>query len=103
MRQRHRSTCSLKEGSSVNVSARAFIIRLPMEGSAAQDGINPQCMTLHSLPPLRRTMTRTGRARLLRGRVTAGLVPWQIAVKIPANPYVTKLERSGDATTHIYS
>jgi hypothetical protein len=35
--------------------------------------------------------------------VKAGLVPWQIAVKIPANPYVTKLERSGDATTHIYS
>ena len=30
---RRRSTICLKEGSSVNVSALAFIIRLPMEGS----------------------------------------------------------------------
>jgi len=43
---------SLKEGGSVSVSARVFIIRLPIEGSAAQFGINPQCMSLHSLPPL---------------------------------------------------
>src|SRR6266481_4625355 len=57
MMQRRRSTRGLKEGSSVNVSALAFIIRLPIEGSAAQDGINPQCMSLHSLPPLCRTMT----------------------------------------------
>ena len=55
--QRRRSTRGLKEGSSVNVSALAFIIRLPMVGSAAQCGINPQCMSLHSLPPLCRTMT----------------------------------------------
>src|SRR4030095_15165294 len=55
--QRRRSTRSLKEGSSVSVSALAFIIRLPMEGSAAQCGINPQCMSLQSLPPLWRTMT----------------------------------------------
>src|SRR5262249_3739129 len=45
------------EGSSVNVSARALIIRLPMERSAAQCGINPQCMSLHSLPPRCRIMT----------------------------------------------
>ena len=50
--QRHRVTRDLKEGSSVNVSALAFIIRLPMEGSSAQCGINPQRMGLHSLPPL---------------------------------------------------
>jgi hypothetical protein len=55
--QRRRSTRSLKEGRSVNVSARAFIIRLPILGSAAQCGINPQCMSLHSLPSLCRTMT----------------------------------------------
>jgi len=55
--QRRRSTRSLKEGSSVKVSALAFIIRLPMVGSAAQCGINPQCMSLHSLPPLWWTMT----------------------------------------------
>src|SRR5262245_38329097 len=49
--QRHPLTRDLKEGSSVSVSARALIIRLPMEGSAAQCGINPHCMSLHSLPP----------------------------------------------------
>jgi hypothetical protein len=36
------------QGGSVRVSAGAFIIRLPMEGSAAQFGINPHCMSLHS-------------------------------------------------------
>src|SRR5262245_23545624 len=55
--QRHPLTRDLKEGSSVNVSARAFIIRLPILGSAAQCGINPQCMSLHSLAPLCRTIT----------------------------------------------
>jgi len=57
MMQRHRCTRSLKEGSSVSVSAHAFIIRLPIEGSAAQCGISPQCMSRHSLPPLCRTIT----------------------------------------------
>src|SRR5262249_57554989 len=57
MRQRCLSTRSLKDGSSVSVSARALIIRLPIEGSAVQCGINPQCISLHSLPPLRRTIT----------------------------------------------
>src|SRR5262245_9709080 len=57
MMQRRRSTGSLKEGSSVSVSALALIIRLPIEGSAAQCGINPHCMSLHSLPPRCRTMT----------------------------------------------
>ena len=57
MMHRHRVTRDLKEGSSVSVSALAFIIRLPIEGSAAQDGIKPQCMSLHSLPPLCRTIT----------------------------------------------
>ena len=52
-----RSAKSLKDGSSVNASALALIIRLPMEGFAAQWGISPQCMSLHSLPPLFRTMT----------------------------------------------
>src|SRR5678816_3165881 len=55
--QRRRSTSRLKEGSSVNVSALALIIRLPIEGSAAQCGINPQCISLHSLLPLWRTIT----------------------------------------------
>ena len=31
------------------LKALAFIIRLPIEGSAAQCGINPQCISLHSL------------------------------------------------------
>jgi len=57
--QRRRSTRGLKEGSSVSVSARALIIRLPIEGSAAQCGINPHCMSLHSLAPLWRTMMGT--------------------------------------------
>jgi hypothetical protein len=42
---RRRSTIFLKEGSSVKVSARALIIRLPILGSAAQCGINPQCIS----------------------------------------------------------
>ena len=37
----------------------------------------------------------------LRGDVKARLVQRQIAVKVPANPNVAKLERSGDATAHI--
>src|SRR5262245_23329787 len=55
--QRPPLTRDLKEGSSVSVSALALIILLPIEGSAAQCGIKPQCMSLHSLPPLCRTMT----------------------------------------------
>src|SRR5262245_10426098 len=55
--QRPPLTRDLKEGSSVSVSALALIIRLPIEGSAAQWGINPQCMSLHSLAPLCRIMT----------------------------------------------
>jgi len=39
--------------------------------------------------------------RSLRGYVKAGLVQREIAVKVPANPYVTKFERSGEATTHV--
>src|SRR5262245_53639954 len=54
---RRRSTRSLNEGNSVSVSARALIIRLLILGSVAQCGINPQCMSLHSLPPACRTMT----------------------------------------------
>jgi hypothetical protein len=30
-------------------------------------------------------------------------VVWEITVKVPANPDVTKLERSGDAATHFES
>src|SRR5262249_22184226 len=55
--QRPPLTRDLKEGSSVSVSALALIIRLPILGSAAQCGIKPQCMSLHSLAPLRRTIT----------------------------------------------
>src|SRR5262245_24690696 len=55
--QRPPLTRDLKEVSSVSVSALALIIRLPIEGSAVQCGINPQCISLHSLPPLRRTIT----------------------------------------------
>src|SRR5262245_7339256 len=55
--QRPRLTRDLKERSSVSVSARALIIRLPMDGSAAQCGINPQCISLHSFLPMWRTMT----------------------------------------------
>src|SRR5215510_11998070 len=55
--QRPPLTRDLKEGSSVSVSALALIVLLPIEGSAAQCGINPQCMSLHSLAPLCRTMT----------------------------------------------
>src|SRR5262245_40176634 len=55
--QRPPLTRDLKEGSSVSVSALALIIRLPIEGSAAQCGIKPQCISLHSLAPLCRTMT----------------------------------------------
>src|SRR5262249_23854632 len=57
MIQRPPLTRDLKEGSSVSVSARALIILLPIEGSAAQCGIKPQCMSLHSLAPLCRTIT----------------------------------------------
>jgi hypothetical protein len=55
--QRPPLTRDLKEGSSVSVSALALIIRLPILGSAAQCGIKPQYMSLHSLAPLRRTIT----------------------------------------------
>ena len=36
----------------------------------------------------------------LGGDVKAGRVARQIAVKVPADPYVTKLESSCDAATH---
>jgi hypothetical protein len=40
------------------------------------------------------------RGDLFRGDVKAGLVVWEIAVQIPANPYVTELESSCDTATH---
>src|SRR5882724_13421884 len=88
--QRYRSTRSLKDGSSVSVSALAFIIRLPIEGSAAQCGINPQCISLHSLPPLWRTMT--GMLGEVSGAtLNRGVYFGRSRVKVPANPYVTEL------------
>ena len=42
-----------------------------------------------------------GRRSLLRGNVKTRRVLWQIAVKIPANPNVTKLERSCYAAAHV--
>jgi hypothetical protein len=45
--------------SSVKVSALALIVRLPILGSAAQCGIKPHCMSLHSLPPFWRTIAGT--------------------------------------------
>ena len=36
----------------------------------------------------------------LGGDVKARSVQRQVAVKVPANPYVTKLEGCGDAATH---
>jgi hypothetical protein len=40
------------------------------------------------------------------GSLGSNVKPWlverQIPVKIPANPYVTKLEGCGDAATHSY-
>jgi hypothetical protein len=36
----------------------------------------------------------------LGGNVKARCVLWQVAVEVPANPYVTKLERSCDAATY---
>ena len=39
----------------------------------------------------------------LRGDVKARRVFRQVAVEVPANPYVTKLDGTGDAATHIYS
>ena len=41
------------------------------------------------------------RRNLLRGDVETRLVDRQIAVKIPAHPSVTELERSCEAATHI--
>src|SRR5262245_22948999 len=43
--QRPPLTRDLKKGSSVSVSARAVIIRLPVDRSAAQCGLNPHCMS----------------------------------------------------------
>src|SRR4030095_4427938 len=37
----------------------------------------------------------------LGGDVKAGCGVWEIAVEVPANPYVAKFKRSGDAATHI--
>src|SRR5262249_19219371 len=100
--QRGRSTRSLKDGSSVSVSTRAFIMRLPIEGSAAQCGINPQCISLHSLPPLCRTMTGIVGETCFGGDVKARRVFWQIAFQVPANPDVAKFKRSCEAATHSY-
>jgi hypothetical protein len=43
------------------------------------------------------------RGSLLRGNVKAWRISREIAVKVPANPYVTKLERSCDPATHLHS
>jgi hypothetical protein len=43
------------------------------------------------------------RRNLLGGNVKTGLVAWEIAVKVPANSYVTELEGSCYPATHIES
>jgi hypothetical protein len=92
-------TKSLKAGFSVRDSARALIIRFPIAGSLAQDGIKPQCMSLQWLPLSSRKMTgmfgEVSGATLKRG-VYLG----RSRSQVPANPYVTELKRSGDAATH---
>jgi hypothetical protein len=74
----------------------------PIAGSFAQCGIKPQCMSLHSLPPLCRTMTgmlgEVSGAMLKRG-VYLG----RVAVKVPANSDITELKSSCDAATHFRS
>src|SRR5512144_2244367 len=57
MMHRRFLTSSLKAGFSVSDSARALIIRFPIVGPLAHDGINPHCISLHSLLPLCRTTT----------------------------------------------
>jgi hypothetical protein len=37
----------------------------------------------------------------LGGDVKARRVVWEITVKVPANPYVTELERSCESATHV--
>jgi predicted esterase YcpF (UPF0227 family) len=39
----------------------------------------------------------------LGGYVKARFVQRYVLVKVPANPYVTELERSGEAATHLHS
>jgi hypothetical protein len=63
---------------------------------------HPHCMSLHSLPPFWRMMTGM-LGEVSGGDVKAWRVFWQIAVRVPANPDVTKLERSGEAATHLDS
>jgi hypothetical protein len=99
--QRRRSTRGLTEGSSVSVSARALIIRLPLEGSAAQCGINPQMHEPALVAALVPDNNGNRRGDLFRGDIKTRLVQRQIAVKVPADPNVTKLEGSCDAATHV--
>src|SRR5215831_18105892 len=67
--QRHRCTSSLKEGSSVSVSARALIILLPIDGSAAQCGINPHCMSPALVDALMTDYDGNRRRNLLGGNM----------------------------------
>ena len=89
----------LEGSSSVSVLALAFIIRLPMEGSAAQEGINPP---VHE-PALVAAFVVDNDGNVggsLRRDVKTGCIVWEILVEVPANPYVTKLKRSCEATAH---
>ena len=91
---------ALKDGSSVNVSALAFIIRLPIEKSAAQWGDQSPMHEPTFVAAFVTANDRNRRGHLFRGNVKARHVLWEIAVKVPANPNVTELERSGEAATH---
>ena len=61
-----------KAGFSANVSTRALIIRLPMPGSFAQDGISPQSISfMYRLPSSPTTITACVGAILNRGLYVA--------------------------------
>lgn len=75
IRQRRYLYAERKEGFSASVSARALIIREPMDGSLAQEGISPQTKkSALSEPSLGRTSTGWVGAMLKRGAPCAGKV-----------------------------
>ena len=88
---------SLNESRLLSRSARALIIRFPMN-------IRPiRNKTPVHEPTLVAALVADDDGnvrRSLGGDIKARRVQRSIAVKTPANSYVTKLERSGEATTH---
>src|SRR5215510_1348374 len=98
MNRRRVSTSCLNDGFSRSVSARALIMRWPIDRSDVQDGTSPQRIDFNSLWSLFWIITGTS-CDVRDGVARAKLV--NLAAKVPQSLQLAIIECSAETTAHI--